>query len=124
MRRGITEKEASILLIVAIVIGFVIGFGTGWYIGSGDPVLIKAVHDKSYILVECEKPVEALSPEEWQILKDYMDVISIPSFVWKPYGKEPTYDFFSAHYIFGTATPEKVEKIRRLKFVNQVYYIG
>jgi len=65
MRRGITEKEASILLIVAIVIGFVIGFGTGWYIGSGDPVLIKAVHDKSYILVECEKPVEALSPEEW-----------------------------------------------------------
>ena len=36
MRRGITEKEASILLIVAIVIGFVIGFGTGWYIGSGE----------------------------------------------------------------------------------------
>ena len=108
------------MLIGAIVIGF----GTGWYIGSGDPVLIKAVHGKSYILVECEKPVEALSPEEWQILKDYMDIISIPSFVWKPYGKEPTYDFLSRHYIFGTATPEKVEKIRRLKFVNQVYYIG
>ena len=123
MRKEITKKEMKILLILLIIATGVISFGIGLYIGSSDPFWIKATHDKSYILVECEKPVEALSPEEWQILKDYMDVISIPSFVWKPYGKEPTYDYFSAHYIFGTATPEEIEKIKQLKFVNQVYYI-
>ena len=113
----------KILLILLIIATGVISFGIGLYIGSSDPFWIKATHDKSYILVECEKPVEALSPEEWQILKDYMDVISIPSFARKPYGKESTYEYYLPHYIFGTATPEEVEKIKQLKFVNQVYYI-
>lgn len=109
------------LLISCIISSFLIGFLVGGHVMH--PLLIG---DDNFILVRCHEPILTGDDERLEILSSYMQIISIPSFNYDPYPPKghPIQIYYTPNYVFGIATSDNVEKIRQLKFVDHVYYIG